>query len=189
MRKEPPRHTSRGQRTPPHGGEHVPARVPRPAVVFGPFLLVPLVATQHPDRGMLQRQHAAARRALGRRLHQPALRGLELPGDAHRAPGQIDIAPSQPRAELGGSNRSRTAAGESLSPTGGVYREIASDVSCTWAGVSSSNTIPPKWGPWYRHIIMAMAAHAFLAVTAALDPKAHAGRVVSQSPRSAVSWR
>ncbi|WP_285730781.1 IS701 family transposase [Nocardiopsis sp. ATB16-24] len=46
-----------------------------------------------------------------------------------------------------------------------------------------------KWEPWYRHITMAMAAHAFLAVTAAMDPKAHAGWVASQSPRSAVSWR
>ncbi|OLT27364.1 transposase [Nocardiopsis sp. CNR-923] len=46
-----------------------------------------------------------------------------------------------------------------------------------------------KWDPWYRHITMAMAAHAFLAVTAATDPKAHAGWVASQSPRSAVSWR
>uniref|UniRef100_UPI001873B462 IS701 family transposase n=1 Tax=Nocardiopsis kunsanensis TaxID=141693 RepID=UPI001873B462 len=46
-----------------------------------------------------------------------------------------------------------------------------------------------KWDPWYRHITMAMAAHAFLAVTAAMDPKAHAGWVASQSPRSAVSWR
>ena len=46
-----------------------------------------------------------------------------------------------------------------------------------------------KWDPWYRHITMAMAAHAFLAVTAATDPKAHAGWVASQSPRSDVSWR
>ncbi len=46
-----------------------------------------------------------------------------------------------------------------------------------------------KWDPWYRHITMAMLAHAFLAVTAATDPKAHAGWAESQSPRSAVSWR
>ena len=46
-----------------------------------------------------------------------------------------------------------------------------------------------KWDPWYRHITMAMAAHAFLAVTAAMDPKVHAGWVASQSPRSDVSWR
>lgn len=94
-RKEPPRHTPRGQRSTPHGDEHVPARVPRPAVGFGLVLLVPLVATQHPDRGMVQRQRAAARRALGRRLHQPAPRGLELPGDAHHACHQVDVAPPQ----------------------------------------------------------------------------------------------
>ncbi len=46
-----------------------------------------------------------------------------------------------------------------------------------------------KWDPWYRHITLAMLAHAFLAVTAATDPKAHAGWVRSQSPTSAVSWR
>ncbi|MBF6212203.1 IS701 family transposase [Nocardia puris] len=46
-----------------------------------------------------------------------------------------------------------------------------------------------KWAPWYRHITLAMLAHAFLAVTAATDPKAHAGWVESQSPTSAVSWR
>ncbi len=45
------------------------------------------------------------------------------------------------------------------------------------------------WEPWYRHITLAMLAHAFLAVTAATDPKAHAGWVESQSPTSAVSWR
>ncbi|MFE9328965.1 IS701 family transposase [Nocardia sp. NPDC052278] len=46
-----------------------------------------------------------------------------------------------------------------------------------------------KWEPWYRHITLAMLAHAFLAVTAATDPKAHAGWAESQSPTSAVSWR
>ncbi|WP_408637468.1 IS701 family transposase [Nocardia aurea] len=46
-----------------------------------------------------------------------------------------------------------------------------------------------KWEPWYRHITLAMLAHAFLAVTAATDPKAHAGWAHSQSPTSAVSWR
>ncbi|WP_446226232.1 IS701 family transposase [Nocardia sp. IBHARD005] len=46
-----------------------------------------------------------------------------------------------------------------------------------------------KWDPWYRHITLAMLAHAFLAVTAATDPKAHAGWARSQSPTSAVSWR
>lgn len=44
-----------------------------------------------------------------------------------------------------------------------------------------------KWDLWYRHITM--AAHAFLSVTAASSPRAHAGWVASQSPRSAVSWR
>jgi hypothetical protein len=46
-----------------------------------------------------------------------------------------------------------------------------------------------RWEGWYRHITMAMLAHAFLAVTAATDPKAHASWENSQSPRSAVSWR
>ena len=46
-----------------------------------------------------------------------------------------------------------------------------------------------KWGGWYRHVSMAMLAHAFLAVTAAADPKAHAGWADSRSPRSVVSWR
>ncbi|WP_442943408.1 IS701 family transposase [Nocardia sp. NBC_00565] len=46
-----------------------------------------------------------------------------------------------------------------------------------------------RWDPWYRHITLAMLAHAFLAVTAATDPKAHAGWARSQSPKSAVSWR
>ncbi|MDA1361672.1 IS701 family transposase [Glycomyces luteolus] len=46
-----------------------------------------------------------------------------------------------------------------------------------------------KWNGWYRHITMAMLGHAFLAVTAASDPKAHAGWEDSQSPRSVVSWR
>ncbi|MFF7945216.1 hypothetical protein ACFZC5_36655 [Nocardia gamkensis] len=46
-----------------------------------------------------------------------------------------------------------------------------------------------KYDAWYRHITLAMLAHAFLAVTAATDPKAHAGWAESQSPKSAVSWR
>ncbi|WP_433192200.1 IS701 family transposase [Nocardia sp. CA-107356] len=46
-----------------------------------------------------------------------------------------------------------------------------------------------KWDPWYRHITLATLAHTFLAVTAATDPKAHAGWARSQSPTSAVSWR
>ena len=46
-----------------------------------------------------------------------------------------------------------------------------------------------KWDGWYKHVTMAMLAHAFLAVTAATDPKAHAGWAESQSPRSAISWR
>ncbi|WP_439650308.1 IS701 family transposase [Glycomyces amatae] len=46
-----------------------------------------------------------------------------------------------------------------------------------------------RWEGWYRHITMAMLAHAFLAVTAATDPKAHASWEDSQSPKSAVSWR
>ena len=46
-----------------------------------------------------------------------------------------------------------------------------------------------KWNGRYRHVSMAMLAHAFLAATAASGPKAHAGWETSQSPRSVVSWR
>ncbi|WP_433709590.1 transposase [Nocardia sp. CA-084685] len=46
-----------------------------------------------------------------------------------------------------------------------------------------------RYDSWYRHITLAILAHAFLAVTAATDPKAHAGWARSQSPTSAVSWR
>jgi len=46
-----------------------------------------------------------------------------------------------------------------------------------------------RWEGWYRHITMAMLAHAFLAATAATDPKALASWEHSQSPKSAVSWR
>ncbi|OKI21350.1 hypothetical protein A6A08_21480 [Nocardiopsis sp. TSRI0078] len=60
-----------------------------------------------------------------------------------------------------GSNRSRTAvfnaarnvarirctvAGESRSPIDVVWHEIASNASCTWAGVNSSNSTPPSEG-------------------------------------------
>jgi SRSO17 transposase len=46
-----------------------------------------------------------------------------------------------------------------------------------------------RWEGWYRHTTMAILAHAFLAVTAATDPKALASWETSQSPKSAVSWR
>jgi SRSO17 transposase len=44
------------------------------------------------------------------------------------------------------------------------------------------------WPAWYRHITLAMLAHAFLAVTAATDPKAAATWSPSARTRSAVSW-
>ena len=42
---------------------------------------------------------------------------------------------------------------------------------------------------WYRHVTLAMLAHAYLAVTAATAPKALAAASSrSRSARSAVSW-
>jgi SRSO17 transposase len=45
-----------------------------------------------------------------------------------------------------------------------------------------------RYGAWYRHITLAMLAHAYLAVTAATDPKAAATWSPSAQARSAVSW-
>ena len=46
-----------------------------------------------------------------------------------------------------------------------------------------------RYDPWYRHITLAMLAHAYLAVTAATAPKALAAASSrSRSARSAVSW-
>lgn len=45
-----------------------------------------------------------------------------------------------------------------------------------------------RYGGWHRHITLAMLAHAYLAVTAANAPKAHAAWSPSLQPRSAVSW-
>jgi SRSO17 transposase len=45
-----------------------------------------------------------------------------------------------------------------------------------------------RYQPWYRHITLAMLAHAFLAVTAAHAPKAAAVWFPSAQARSAVSW-
>ena len=46
-----------------------------------------------------------------------------------------------------------------------------------------------RYDAWYRHITLAMLAHAFLAVTAATAPKARAaGSSRSPSPKSGVSW-
>jgi SRSO17 transposase len=46
-----------------------------------------------------------------------------------------------------------------------------------------------RYGAWYRHITLAMLAHAYLAVTAATAPKARAAASSrSRSARSAVSW-
>lgn len=41
---------------------------------------------------------------------------------------------------------------------------------------------------WYRHITLAMPAHAYLAVTAASPPKALTASSPSARARSAVSW-
>ncbi len=46
-----------------------------------------------------------------------------------------------------------------------------------------------RYDAWYRHITLAMLAHAYLAVTAAIAPKALAAASSrSRSARSAVSW-
>jgi SRSO17 transposase len=46
-----------------------------------------------------------------------------------------------------------------------------------------------RYDAWYRHITLAMAAHAYLSVTAATAPKAlAAASSASRSARSAVSW-
>jgi SRSO17 transposase len=45
-----------------------------------------------------------------------------------------------------------------------------------------------RYDGWHRHITLAMLAHAYLAVTAANAPKAHAAWSGSPQPRSAVSW-
>jgi SRSO17 transposase len=45
-----------------------------------------------------------------------------------------------------------------------------------------------RYQPWYRHITLAMLAHAYLAVTAAGNPKAAATWSPSAQARSAVSW-
>ncbi len=47
-----------------------------------------------------------------------------------------------------------------------------------------------RYDAWYRHITLAMLAHAYLAVTAATAPKAlAAASSISRSARSAVSWQ
>ena len=45
-----------------------------------------------------------------------------------------------------------------------------------------------RYQPWYRHITLAMLAHAYLAVTAAGNPKAATTWSASAQARSAVSW-
>jgi hypothetical protein len=46
-----------------------------------------------------------------------------------------------------------------------------------------------RYDAWYRHVTLAMLAHAYLAVTAATAPKALAAASSrSRSARSAVSW-
>lgn len=45
-----------------------------------------------------------------------------------------------------------------------------------------------RYHPWYRHITLAIAAHAYLAVTAASAPKAVATWSPSAQARSAVCW-
>lgn len=45
-----------------------------------------------------------------------------------------------------------------------------------------------RYQPWYRHITLAMLAHAYLAVTAAGNPKAAQTWSPSAQARSAVSW-
>jgi SRSO17 transposase len=45
-----------------------------------------------------------------------------------------------------------------------------------------------RYQAWYRHITLAMLAHAYLAATAAHAPKAHVAWSASHPPRSVVSW-
>jgi SRSO17 transposase len=46
-----------------------------------------------------------------------------------------------------------------------------------------------RYDAWYRHITLAMLAHAFLAVTATTAPKAQVmGSSRSPSPKSGVCW-
>jgi hypothetical protein len=46
-----------------------------------------------------------------------------------------------------------------------------------------------RYDAWYRHVTLAMLAHAYLAVTAATSAKAlEAASSRSRSARSAVSW-
>jgi SRSO17 transposase len=46
-----------------------------------------------------------------------------------------------------------------------------------------------RYDAWYRHITLAMLAHTYLAVTAAISPKAlTANPSRSRSEKSAVSW-
>jgi SRSO17 transposase len=45
-----------------------------------------------------------------------------------------------------------------------------------------------RYHGWYRHITLSMLAYAYLAVTAATDPKAAATWSASAQQRSAVSW-
>jgi SRSO17 transposase len=45
-----------------------------------------------------------------------------------------------------------------------------------------------RYHGWYRHITLSMLAYAYLAVTAAIDPKAAATWSASAQQRSAVSW-
>ncbi|HEY3034149.1 MAG TPA: IS701 family transposase, partial [Streptosporangiaceae bacterium] len=45
-----------------------------------------------------------------------------------------------------------------------------------------------RYDGWYRHVTLAMLAHAYLAVTAATSPKARPAWSPSPQPRSAVSW-
>ncbi|MGP3966053.1 IS701 family transposase, partial [Nonomuraea sp. 3N208] len=45
-----------------------------------------------------------------------------------------------------------------------------------------------RYQAWYRHITLAMLAHAYLAATAARAPKAQAAWSASHPPKSVVSW-
>nr|WP_184793113.1 IS701 family transposase [Phytomonospora endophytica] len=45
-----------------------------------------------------------------------------------------------------------------------------------------------RWNAWYAHTTLALAAHIFLAVTAASTPKAHAAWSASRPPPSDISW-
>jgi SRSO17 transposase len=84
-------------------------------------------------------------------------------------------------------------------PAGTTDEELSRVAGSRWAAGECFQTAKTETGldqyqvrrydAWYRHITLAMLAHAYLAVTAATAPKALAAASSrSRSARSAVSW-